>query len=85
MYLANSALDSSVTGWAVYDGTGREDHMTGDGHAPPYDSGLEAMRDGWRLIQAAQLVPPYPRHEHDTSFLKHEFYFERLESTDGKG
>ena len=29
-------------------------------------------------IQAAQLIPPYPGHEYDTSFLKHEFLFEKL-------
>jgi len=37
------------------------------------------MRDGWRLFQASQLIPPYPGHEYDTSFLKHEFFFEKLE------
>lgn len=82
LYLTNSALDSAVTGWAIYDGTGRDHHTTGDGDQPPYGSGLEALQDGWRLIQAAQLLPPYPGHEYDTSFLKHEFYFERLEATD---
>jgi hypothetical protein len=39
---------------------------------------VEALADGWRLIQASQLLPPYPGHEHDVSFLKHEFFFEKL-------
>ena len=30
------------------------------------------------MIQAAQLIPPYPGHEYDVSFLKHEFFFERI-------
>ncbi|MEV7027817.1 hypothetical protein [Kitasatospora sp. NPDC093558] len=79
LYLLNSALDSDVVGWSQYDGTGRTSPTTGDSAEPPYGTGLDALKDGWRLIQAAQLVPPYPGHEHDVSFLKHEFFFERIE------
>lgn len=39
---------------------------------------MDALRDGWRLFQAAQLIPPYPGSEYDVSFLKHEFFFEKL-------
>jgi hypothetical protein len=78
LYLANSALDSHVVGWSLYDGTGRTSPTTGDSDEPPYESGVAALRDGWRLIQAAQLIPPYPGHEYDVSFLKHEFFFERI-------
>ncbi|RAG87649.1 hypothetical protein DN069_00210 [Streptacidiphilus pinicola] len=79
LYLLNSALDSDVVGWSRYDGTGRTSPTTGDGAEPPYPTGLGALKDGWRLIQAAPLVPPYPGHEYDVSFLKHEFFFERIE------
>ncbi|GAA3085696.1 hypothetical protein GCM10017562_64640 [Streptomyces roseofulvus] len=78
LYLAGSALDSPVVGWSRYDGTGRTSPTTGDGDEPPYESGVAALRDGWRLFQAAQLIPPYPGHEYDVSFLKHEFFFERI-------
>jgi hypothetical protein len=78
LYLATSALDSPVVGWSLYDGTGHTSPTTGDSDEPPYASGVEALRDGWRLIQAAQLIPPYPGHEYDVSFLKHEFLFERI-------
>ncbi|MDH6222556.1 hypothetical protein [Streptomyces pseudovenezuelae] len=78
LYLANSALDSHVVGWSLYDGTGRTSPTTGDSDEPPYESGVAALRDGWRLIQAAQLIPPYPGHEYDVSFLKHEFFFEQI-------
>ncbi|MEU5871418.1 hypothetical protein AB0A73_07610 [Glycomyces sp. NPDC047369] len=79
LYLNTSGLDSEVLAWAFYDGTGKTDPTTGDSDLPPYDSGVEALRDGWRLFQASQLIPPYPGHEYDTSFLKHEFWFEKLE------
>jgi hypothetical protein len=83
LYLSTSALDGSVVGWSVYDGTGRTTPTTGDADEPPYDTGVAALQDGWRLIQAAQLIPPYPDHEYDVSFLKHEFWFEKLVEVGG--
>ncbi len=79
LYLATSALDSAVKGWSVYDGTGRERHTTGDSLEPPYESGLDALKDGWRLIQASQLIPPASGEEYTTSFMKYEYFFEKLE------
>lgn len=82
LYLSTSALDASVVGWSVYDGTGATSPTTGDSDEPPYSSGLEALLDGWRLIQVSPLQPPYPGHEYDVSFLKHEFFFEKLVSVE---
>jgi hypothetical protein len=78
LYLANSALDSPVKGWSVYDGTGRSRPTTGDGDVPPYQTGLDALLDGWRVIQFPQLIPPYPNMEYTTSFQQYEFIFERI-------
>lgn len=78
LYLSNSALDSAVVAWSVYDGTGERRHMAGDDEEPPYRSGLEALRDGWRLFQASQLLPHTPGAEFDVSYLKYEFWFEQL-------
>lgn len=78
LYLSTSALDSEVIGWSSYDGTGRTAPTTGDGDEPPYRTGVDALYDGWRLLQVSQLLPPSPGHEYDVSFLKHEFMFERL-------
>lgn len=79
LYLGNSALDSTVKGWTLYDGTGRDHYTTGDSDIPPYRTGLEALRDGWRVIQFPQLIPPYPNMEYTTSFQMYEFIFEKLE------
>jgi hypothetical protein len=78
LYLANSALDSRVTGWSRYDGTGKEQYTTGDSDLPPYRTGLDALKDGWRVIQFPQLIPPYPNMEYTTSFQMYEFIFEQL-------
>jgi hypothetical protein len=78
LYLASSALDDRVVGWSNYDGTGATHPTMGDSDEPPYRTGLEALLDGWRMIQAAQLLPPATGQEYDVSFLKHEFFFEKL-------
>jgi len=78
LYLASSALDDRVVGWSTYDGTGATHPTMGDSDEPPYITGLAALLDGWRMIQAAQLLPPVTGQEYDVSFLKHEFFFEKL-------
>jgi hypothetical protein len=78
LYLASSALDDRVVGWSNYDGTGATHPTMGDSDEPPYATGLAALLDGWRMIQAAQLLPPVAGQEYDVSFLKHEFFFEKL-------
>ncbi len=78
LFLATSAIDSKVLGWTIYDGTGKTYPTTGDSDCPPYNTGLEAMQDGWRVIQFPQLIPPYKDMEYTTSFVKFEYVFEKL-------
>lgn len=78
LQLSGSGLDSAVVGWSRYDGTGRSRPTMGDSDVPPYATGVDALRAGWRLLQASQLLPPLPGHEHDTSYLPNEFWFTRL-------
>ena len=76
LWLASSAMDGAVLGWAFHDGTaGAGPQLEGE---HPYATGVAALQDGWRLLQMSPLLPAYPGHERDTSFLKHEFVFERL-------
>ena len=78
LYTSNSALDSAVVGWSNYDGTGEFVHMAGDSDEPPYKTGLAALQDGWRLIQASPLITHIPGNEYRTDYLKYEFFFEKL-------
>ena len=79
LWAAGSALDSPTVAWAFHDGT------DGDGPGlpevddgvPPYPSGELALRDGWMLLQSAQLVPMARGEEHTNSYLQYEFVFER--------
>ena len=78
LYLGTSALDSNVIGWSRYDGTGQSSPTMGDSDDPPYRTGVDALVDGWRLIQLSQLQAHQPGHEYDVSYLPYEFVFERL-------
>jgi len=78
LYAATSSPDSPVGAWSLFDGTGRERHMAGDGDEPPYASVLAAMRDGWRVIQLPALRGAARGAEHDTDFLQYEFVLEKL-------
>ena len=76
VWSASSSLDSKLIGWAFHDGTaGAGPQPSGD---PPYMSVIDALQHGWRLLQISPLIPPYPGHERDTSFLKHECLLERM-------
>jgi len=82
LYLATSALDTAVVGWSLYDGTGARDHMAGDSQDPPYATGLDALQDGWRLIQATPLLAHASGDEFRLGYLKYEFFFEKLVKID---
>jgi hypothetical protein len=85
LYLANSSLASRVVGWAIYDGTGQLSAETGDHPEQPFNTGLEALQAGWRLIGASQLIPAAPGTEYSTSFQKFEFFFERIVEAPDEG
>ena len=81
LWLSDSALDARVVAWSLYEGAspkGAPVPPVDIDAAPPYPTGREALRDGWRLIQASALVPPAPGAELHTSYLRHEFIFERF-------
>lgn len=82
LYLKSSALDTGVVAWAFYDGAEKESHMSGDQDEVPYKTGLHALRDGWRLIQASPLVTHEQGAEFQTDYLKYEFFFEKLVEDD---
>ena len=79
LYLATSMLDSEVIAWSLHDGTGKNFHMPGDSEEPPYETGTDALLDGWRLFQASTLEQHKSGDEFRTGYLKYEFFFEKLE------
>ncbi|GHO59498.1 hypothetical protein [Ktedonobacter robiniae] len=80
LHLALPSLESDTVAWALYDGatpSGTLPMQSGDSYEPPYSSVLEAMRDGWNVIQ----VPPLPLYihgyEHESGHLPYEYVLER--------
>lgn len=79
LYSRTPDLRDAIGAWSIYDGTGKEHHTTGDSDEPPYKSVLDAMQDGWRVIQFPAQFPAYPGMELTTSYLRWEFVLEKLE------
>jgi len=80
LWLHGSSLDEQVIGWAFHDGTDGAGPHPPDASDPgqaPYATGVDALRDGWMLLQSTQLVPPVPGQEHVNSYLEYEFVLER--------
>lgn len=82
---ANPNPTSPVVAWSRFDGTGQSHAMAGDSDVPPYETVLDAMRDGWRVLQVPQLHPAASGQEHQTAFLKFEYVLERLVEVAGRG
>jgi hypothetical protein len=82
LYLGNSSPASNTIGWSLFDGTGKSEPSPIVDEEPPYQSALEAMRDGWRVIQVPTLTPHFPGQEYNTDYLRFEYILEKLEDCD---
>ena len=82
LYLANSSLDSRTVAWSIFDGTGKFVHEATGNPDPPYASVLDAMKDGWRVIQVPPIPVPYPGKEYEVATFKFEFVLEKMEEID---
>ena len=76
LYSKSTNLRSPLGGWALYDPTAPEEPILPSQDAP-YTSVLDAVRDGWRIVQ-------FPRPELynftdvDNAYLTYEFILEKL-------
>lgn len=80
LWLAESALDTEVVAWAVYDGakgSGPALPSPDAAGAFPYATGLEVIESGWRLLQAPQAGSPVGTTEPLLGELQFQFIFER--------
>ncbi len=81
LYLQNSALDSPVVGWTRYDGDTDTPPVSGDEDEPPYATGLDALRDGWRAIQFSPLEPRPGELSYQPGWQSFEVIMEKLVET----
>lgn len=85
LYARYPDLKSAIGAWSLFDGTGREHHTTGDSDMPPYKSVLDAMHDGWRVVQFPVQFPAYPGMETVTSYLRWEYILEKIVEVEEDG
>jgi hypothetical protein len=58
LWQSTPGLDAAVIAWSRYEaskGTGISDLV--DEEEPPYRNAMEAMRDGWQVIQMSEVKP----------------------------
>ncbi len=80
LHLANPDLDAETVAWAFYDGAAGADALqmqSGDQDAAPYRSVLDAMRDGWFVLQLPVLPKFMSGAEHETGHLPYEYVLEK--------
>ena len=76
LYSKSTNLRSPLGGWALYDATATDEPVLPSQDAP-YTSVLDAVRDGWRIVQ-------FPRPELynftdvDNAYLTYEFILEKF-------
>ena len=74
LWTADSNLESVVVAWAFHDGT----DPAADLPDAPYARGVDALADGWRLLQASSLQTRPLGDEHRHGVLEFEWLFERI-------
>jgi hypothetical protein len=77
LWTTHPMLTSDVVAWSTYDP--KRPSTTGQDDEPPYKTVMDAMNDGWRVVQFARPQPLVAGHEFDTTFLKHEYVLEQIE------
>ena len=73
LFQTTPALDAQVMAWARYDasrGTGIRDLVEED--EPPYRNAMEAMRDGWQVIQMSELKHRSPKEGYELGPLPYQ-------------
>ena len=69
-----SSLDARIIAWNFHDGCDPE----ADAVELDYRRGVDVLADGWRLLQASQLVNRPAGDEHQHGVFEFEWIFERI-------
>ena len=76
LYSKSTNLHSPLGGWALYDATAPEEPILPSQDAP-YTSVLDAVRDGWRIVQFPR-PELYNFSDVDNAYLAFEFILEKF-------
>jgi hypothetical protein len=76
LYSKSTNMRSPLAGWVLYDPTKpQEPQLPSD--KPPYASVLDALADGWRVVQFP-ILKLYDYEGQDNDYLGYEFILERM-------
>lgn len=87
-YTKSNDAGSEIIAWSLYDGTGRYEFEASDlaeEDCAPYHSIVDAMRDGWRVLQIPRMdMPRAQNHDnYELGTLPYEWALEQWERIDG--
>jgi hypothetical protein len=74
VWTADSSLTSPIVAWSFHDGR----DVDADLAEVPYPRGVDALADGWRLVQASPLTTRPAGDEHRHGVLEYEWLLERV-------
>ena len=74
LWTADSSLASPVVAWTFHDGN----DLDADLPEAAYARGVDALADGWRLIQSSPLTTRPAGDEYQHGVLEFEWLFERI-------
>lgn len=80
LHLSSPDLEARTVAWALYDSTkpkGELQMQTGDEDVPMYESVLDAMREGWNVIQLPSMPIFRTGFEFEQGHLTYEYVLER--------
>lgn len=76
LYSKSTNLRSPLGAWALYDPTAPDDPVL-PSQDPPYGSVLDAVRDGWRIVQFPR-PELYSFSDVENAYLNFEFILEKI-------
>ena len=76
LYSKSTNMRSPLASWVLYDPT-RSQEPTLPGDEPPYGSVLDAVADGWRVVQFP-VTKLYTYESVDNDYLGYEFILEKF-------
>ena len=83
LFQSTPGLDAAVTAWSRYEASkGSTIPDLSDEAEPPYGTALEAMRDGWQVIQMSELKQRSPDDAYEDGPLPYQTVLSRFNEID---
>jgi hypothetical protein len=78
LFHTDASLESQVIGWSRFFASVPGPIEIVDEEEPPYTSVLNAMRDGWQVLQVPELKEPPKGQEYEVGYLSYQTVLQRM-------